>query len=120
MRVFFAVFDGGMALCQLLLGIWFYAARGGTSADGDAPAPETQAKRSARRLYRRYGRRMMLWSIPFLAAVPLDLWKPGAGCIPAWLVYLVLVIWHVVDVTRYSKGLAGKDKGAAQDAPRGE
>jgi hypothetical protein len=44
-----------------------------------------------------YGKRMMIWAIPFVTGAIIDVFRPGVGCVLAWIGYIVLLIWHITD-----------------------
>lgn len=36
-------------------------------------------------------------AIPFIVGTIIDILKPGIGCTLAWIVWIGLLIWHIID-----------------------
>ncbi len=98
--MFFIIFDLGMALLLLILGWYFYKSKGKASNFLTGYNSKNTNERECfdeEKMCKAYGKRMIIWAVPFLIGAIVDIFKPGAGCVLAWIGYIVLFIWHMVD-----------------------
>lgn len=98
--MFFVIFDLGMAICFFVIGLWFYKSKGkasnyltGYNQKGD----EERKMIDEDEMCKIYGIRIMYWAIPFIVGTIIDVFKPGIGCTLAWIVWIGLFIWHMLD-----------------------
>lgn len=98
--MFFVIFDLGMALVFFIFGLCFYKSKGKASnflTGHNTRNADERKKFDEEKMCRDYGKRMMIWAIPFLVGAIVDIFKPGIGCILAWVGFIVLFICHMVD-----------------------
>ena len=95
MRLFFLMFDLGMAAILFFLGLLFHRSNGKAAnyltGYNQRPAEERQ-KYDEAQLCKIYGKRMMGMALPFLPGAVVDWFFPGAGCVLAWGVWLLLFL----------------------------
>ncbi|MGB8451929.1 MAG: DUF3784 domain-containing protein [Anaerocolumna sp.] len=104
--MFYIIFDLGMAVLSFILGLCFYKSKGKASDFLTGYNSKDANKRKyfdEEKLCKDYGKRMMLWAVPFLIGAIVDLFKPGVGCTLAWLGYSFLFIWHMYDRSKNEK-----------------
>lgn len=97
---FLIVFDLGMAICFILIGLLFYKSNGKASNYLTGYNQKSDADRNGNdevEMCKVYGIRMMCWAIPFVIGAIVDVFKPGVGCTIAWIVWIGLFIWHMTD-----------------------
>ena len=99
-------FDLGMAVIFLAIGLLFYSSKGkaagyltGYQAGEDL---ELQTKKDEI-ICRIYGKRMMLWALPFVLGAVIDSQMPGYGITFAWIVWIGAFVWHMVDRVKREK-----------------
>lgn len=98
--MFFVIFDLGMAICFFAFGLWFYKSKGKASnylTGYNQKSEDERKKINEDEMCKIYGKRIMYWTIPFIAGAMIDVFKPGIGCTLAWIVWIVLLIWHIMD-----------------------
>lgn len=104
MEEFLFWFDLGMAVFMILLALPFLLSKNGkacTLVSGyNMKSPEERAKYDEPKLCRAYGRRIASWSVPFVIGFFIDLARPGLGCLISWVLFCVLLVWHIVDINR--------------------
>jgi hypothetical protein len=89
-----------MALLLFVLGLCFYKSKGKASnflTGYNFNKANLKASFDEERMCKDYGKRMMVWSVPFLSGAAVDKFKPGIGCILAWIAYTIFLIWHIID-----------------------
>ena len=98
--MFFIIFDLGMALLLFILGLCFYKSKGKASnflTGYNSKSEDERARFNEEKMCKSYGKRMMIWAVPFLTGSIVDIFRTGVGCILAWAGFVVLFIWHMVD-----------------------
>jgi hypothetical protein len=98
--MFLVIFDLGMAICFFIIGLWFYKSNGKASnyLTGYNLKNDMERKRiDEKEMCKIYGIRMMYWGTPFIIGASIDIFKPGIGCILAWVIWMGLFIWHMFD-----------------------
>lgn len=95
--IYFALFDLGMAVAFLLIGLLFIKSKGRAARYilGRRGYRPEESRRLDEDFCRRYGRRIMSWPFLFLLGLAVDLVWPGAGSTAAFLLFLVVLICHV-------------------------
>ena len=95
---FYVLFDIGMAMIMLAIGISFYKSNGKAvnllSGYNMRPAQERK-KYDEKQMCRDYGKRMMYMAIPFSLGIVIDIWFAGIGCLVAcglWLAMFILLL----------------------------
>ena len=95
---FYVLFDIGMAVIMLAIGILFYQSNGKAanllSGYNMKPAQERK-KYDEKQMCRDYGKRMLYMAIPFSLGIVIDIWFAGIGCLVAcglWLAMFILLL----------------------------
>ncbi|SHJ08445.1 protein of unknown function [Clostridium cavendishii DSM 21758] len=104
--MFFVIFDLGMALLLLILGLCFYKSKGKASnflTGYNSKSTNEIEGFDDEKMCKDYGKRMTIWAIPFLIGTIVDIFKSGVGCALAWIGYIILFIWHMVDRVKNEK-----------------
>ena len=98
--VFYVLFDIGMAVIMLAMGISFYRSNGKAanvlSGYNMRPAQERK-KYDEKQMCRDYGKRMMYMAMPFLFGTVIDIWFTGVGCLIAWVLWLAMFILLLIE-----------------------
>ncbi|KKI51854.1 DUF3784 domain-containing protein [Christensenella hongkongensis] len=103
MDYYFIIFDFGMAAIMFFVGFAFYHSKGKASkfiAGYNSKNEKEKMAFDEIRMCKDYGKRMMIWAIPFLIGFVIDVFKPGVGCIIAWIAFAALLIWHIIDMSK--------------------
>lgn len=98
--MFFVILDLGMAISFLILGRWFYKSKGKASnylTGYNLKGEEERIKINEDKMCKIYGTRILYWAIPFIVGIMIDIFKPGIGCILAWIIWISLFTWHMMD-----------------------
>lgn len=104
LRNFLIPFDALMAAIFVLTGYGFWRSGGRAAryiAGFNSKSAAEQRQYDTERLCADFGRRMVLWSLCFILGGAVDCFFPGIGSALAWGVWLVLLIRHVVDMSRH-------------------
>jgi len=91
--VFYVIFDIGMAVIMLAMGISFYKSNGKAAdflSGYNMRSAQERKKYDEKQMCRDYGKRMMYMAIPFLFGTVIDIWFTGVGCLVAWGLWLVM------------------------------
>jgi hypothetical protein len=96
MTMFLILFDIGMAIIMFLLGWSFYRSNGKASMFLTGYNMRSKKDRKTQEeevnMCKNYGIRMMLMAVPFVIGAGIDLFKSGAGCTFAWIVWIILFV----------------------------
>ena len=95
--MFFIIFDLGMAICFFAFGLWFYKSGGSASNYLTGYNQKSNDRMDDKEMCKIYGKRMMCWGIPFSVGAIIDAFTAGIGCTLAWIVWISLFIWHIID-----------------------
>ena len=104
LRDFLIPIDALMAAIFVLTGYGFWRSDGRAarySAGFNSKSEAEQRQYDTERLCADFGRRMVLWSLCFILGGAADYFFPGAGSALAWGIWLVLLVSHVVDMSRH-------------------
>ncbi|WP_366933441.1 DUF3784 domain-containing protein [Pseudoramibacter sp.] len=89
------IFDLIMASIFLLIGILFYRSNG-KAADFltgyNTKSAEERKKYDEKKMCKDYGKRMMLWPIPFTIGAVIDFVFPMKGTLTAWIIWAVMLM----------------------------
>ena len=91
--VFYVLFDIGMAVIMLAMGISFYKSNGKAAnllSGYNMRSAQKRKKHDEKQMCRNYGKRMMYMAMPFLFGTVIDIWFAGVGCLAAWGLWLVM------------------------------
>ncbi len=111
MEYFFYAFSLMMALILFLTGYRFYHSHGKASqyiAGFNTKSEEERRQYDESKLCRDYGKRIMLWSVPFLLGPALGLINLPIGAMVETAGFTALLGWHIWDMhengeTKYRK-----------------
>ena len=95
-----------MAILFLVFGLLFYRSKGKASnyiTGYNQKSEKEREKINEVELCKIYGVRMMLWAVPFAVGAVIDSFVPGIGCVLAWVVWIGLFVWHMVDRVKREK-----------------
>ena len=104
LKDFLIPFDALMAAIFVLTGYGFWRSDGRAAryiAGVNRKSEAEQRQYDTGRLCADFGRRMVLWSLCFIVGSAVDCFFPGIGSALAWGIWLVLLIRHVVDMSRH-------------------
>lgn len=92
----FIIIDLGMAVVFFVIGMYFYASNGKAAnllaGYNDKPADERK-KFDENQMCKDYGKRMMLWAVPFLIGAVIDVRFAFLGSVIAWVIWVVMFIF---------------------------
>ena len=98
--VFYVLFDIGMAVIMLAMGISFYRSNGKAanvlSGYNMRPAQERKMY-DEKQMCRDYGKRMIYMAILFLIGIVIDIRFVGTGCLVAWGLWIIQFIFLLVE-----------------------
>lgn len=96
-------FDLPMAAVMFLFGLYFYRSEGKAArflSGYNARSEEERKKYDEAEMCRCYGKRMMNMANPFLGGALIDVFKPGVGCVLAWIAWVILFGLLLLERTR--------------------
>ena len=105
-RVYFLLFDGGMAALFLFMGYRFYKSQGRASRYIAGYNTKTEKERQLydeAALCRCYGRRIMLWSTCFVVGFIIDSIILGVGIWVETLLFVVALLYHIFDMHKHAE-----------------
>lgn len=103
---FLLIFNAGMAILCILIGYAFLRSNGSASrfiAGYNTKSITEKQKFDRKKLCDVYGRRMILWSVVFIVGIVIDYFFPGVGTTFAWCAWVVMMIFHIVDINRHEE-----------------
>ena len=103
MRKFCIIFDLVMAFIFFLIGIWFYKSNGKASnflTGYNMKSAEERKKYDEKKMCKDYGKRMMLWPIPFVIGAVIDYAFPMKGLLIAWIIWAVMLILLLIEICK--------------------
>lgn len=97
MKIGVAAIEFIVSLFLLCLGLFFYKAKDTKKAilflTGDYSGLDTK------RICRDSGKRIMMWSIPFLVGIVIDIFNPLMSLKIAFAFFMALLIFHIIDMS---------------------
>lgn len=97
MKIGIAVIEFSVSLLLLCLGLYFYKVKDTKTAvlflTGDYSGLDTE------RICRDSGKRIMMWSIPFLVGIVIDIFNPLRSIKIAGAIFVVLLVLHIIDMS---------------------
>ena len=100
MNEFCILFDLAMAVIFFLIGLYFYKSDGKAAnllTGYNMKSIEERKKYDEKEMCKDYGKRMMLWAIPFLAGAVIDIGFPGKGLLIAWVIWAVMFVLLLIE-----------------------
>ena len=100
MNEFCILFDLAMAVIFFLIGLYFYKSDGKAAnllTGYNMKSIEGRKKYDEKEMCKDYGKRMMLWAIPFLAGAVIDIGFPGKGMLIAWVIWIVMFVLLLIE-----------------------
>ena len=100
MREFCIIFDLLMAFIFFLIGIWFYKSNGKAAnflTGYNMKSAEERKKYDEKKMCKDYGKRIMLWPIPFVIGAVIDYAFPMKGMLIAWIIWAVMLILLLIE-----------------------
>jgi hypothetical protein len=96
-RIGIAVIEFTVSLLLLCLGLYFYKVKDTKTAilflAGNYSGLDTK------RICRDSGKRIMMWSVPFLVGIVIDVFNPLMSIKIAFAAFVVLVIFYIIDMS---------------------
>ena len=95
MRLFCILFDLMMSLVFLLIGTVFYRSKGNAArflSGYKVKFVEDSKKVDEIKMCMDYGKRIMLWTVPFLIGAIIDVRFPSIGTLIAWVIWIAMFI----------------------------
>ena len=100
MKLYYILFDLMMAILFFLIGIYFYKSNGKAAnflTGYNMKSIDERKKFNEDTLCKDYGKKMMLWAIPFLIGIGIDLYSPGKGVCIAWILWVIMLIQLLIE-----------------------
>lgn len=100
MKLYYILFDLMMAILFFLMGISFYKSNGKAAnflTGYNMKSVEERQKFDEDQLCKDYGKKMMLWAIPFLIGIGIDIYSPGKGVRIAWILWVIMLIQLLIE-----------------------
>ena len=98
--VFYVLFDIGMAVIMLAMGISFYKSNGKAAnflSGYNMKSAQERKKYDEKQMCGDYGKRMIYMAMPFLLGIVIDIWFAGIGCLVAWGLWLAMFILLIIE-----------------------
>ena len=89
------IIDLSIAAIFFLIGLLFYRSNGKAASwlSGYVMKPvEERKKYDEKKMSRDYGKRIMLWPVPFVIGAVIDFGFPFKGTLIAWIIWTVMLI----------------------------
>ncbi|MCI6088671.1 MAG: DUF3784 domain-containing protein [Absicoccus porci] len=100
MKLYYILFDLMMAIIFFLMGISFYKSNGKAAnflTGYNMKSVEERKKFNEDTLCKDYGKKMMLWAIPFLIGIGIDIYSPGKGVFIASILWVIMLIQLLIE-----------------------
>lgn len=100
MKLYYILFDLMMAILFFLIGIYFYKSNGKAAnflTGYNMKSIDERKKFNEDTLCKDYGKKMMLWAIPFLIGIGIDIYSPGKGVRIAWILWVIMLIQLLIE-----------------------
>lgn len=100
MKLYYILFDCMMAILFFLIGIYFYKSNGKAAnflTGYNMKSVEERQKFDEDQLCKDYGKKMMLWAIPFLIGIGIDIYSPGKGVFIASILWVIMLIQLLIE-----------------------
>lgn len=101
--LYVVAFDLLMAISFFVLGVYFFKSNGGAIKYLTGYTKTIKSKDYEACLCREYGKKIITWSIVFVAGACLDIFYTGIGCLLAWIIWIILFIILLVERTKKEK-----------------
>lgn len=100
MKLYYILFDLMMAILFFLIGIYFYKSNGKAAnflTGYNMKSIDERKKYNEDTLCKDYGKKMMLWAIPFLIGIGIDIYSPGKGVRIASILWVIMLIQLLIE-----------------------
>lgn len=100
MKVYCILFDLMMAILFFLIGFLFYKSNGKAAnflTGYNMKSIEERNKFDEDTLCKDYGKKIMLWSIPYLIGIGIDMYFPGKGIRIASILWIILFLQFLIE-----------------------
>ena len=100
MKLYYILFDLMMAILFFLIGIYFYKSNGKAAnflTSYNMKSIDERKKFNEDTLCKDYGKKMMLWAIPFLIGIGIDIYSPGKGVFIASILWVIMLIQLLIE-----------------------
>lgn len=100
MKLYYILFDLMMAILFFLIGIYFYKSNGKAAnflTGYNMKSIDERKKFNEDTLCKDYGKKMMLWAIPFLIGIGIDIYSPGKGVFIASILWVIMLIQLLIE-----------------------
>lgn len=95
--------NAGMALIFALIGYAFIKSNGKASkfiAGYNTKSEIERQQFDEIKLCNDFGKRIIIWAVCFVLGFVVDFFFVGFGTVFAWILWTILFIWHVVDISK--------------------
>ncbi|MGN8809237.1 DUF3784 domain-containing protein [Absicoccus porci] len=99
-KMYCILFDFMIAIIFFLMGISFYKSNGKAAnflTGYNSKSLEERQKFDENQLCKDYGKKMMLWAIPYLIGIGIDMYSPGKGVFIASILWVILLIQLLIE-----------------------
>ena len=100
MKLYYILFDLMMAILFFLIGISFYKSNGKAAnflTGYNMKSIDERKKFNEDTLCKDYGKKIMLWSIPYLIGIGIDMYFPGKGIRIAFILWIILFLQFLIE-----------------------
>ncbi len=100
MKVYCILFDLMMAILFFLIGFSFYKSNGKAAnflTGYNMKSIEERNKFDEDTLCKDYGKKIMLWGIPYLIGIGIDMYFPGKGIRIASILWIILFLQFLIE-----------------------
>lgn len=104
--MFYIIFDLMMALIIFLVGLYFYRSHGKAAnllSGYNMRSAQERKQFDETAMCRIYGKHMMFMVVPFLIGALVDFFHAGTGCIIAWICFIILWIFLMVERSKLER-----------------
>lgn len=106
MRWYFSILDACIALVLFFIGFAIFRSDGKAAryiAGYNTKSDPERLQYDEPRLCADYGRRIMLFSLPFFLGAIIDFFFPLLGLCTEAVLFTALLLWHIVDIKKHAE-----------------
>lgn len=81
----------------------FYKSKGKAAKFLTGHVEKTESDDFEKEICEVYGKRIMVWSLIFIAGLVIDIYNEGIGCVLAWITWIAFFTYHLMDRSKREK-----------------